>query len=72
MNAEGFTCGEFWISAENALENFVPGLFDVLIKDFRLPGMDGIELLREVRHHDPFVVSVLITVYATVETTVML
>ncbi|HZU83049.1 MAG TPA: sigma-54 dependent transcriptional regulator [Polyangiaceae bacterium] len=43
---------------------------DVLITDLRMPGLDGIELLRRVREIDPDIIVVLMTAFAEVETAV--
>ena len=43
---------------------------EVLVTDLRMPGMDGIELLRRARELDPEIVVVLMTAFAEVETAV--
>jgi len=43
---------------------------DVLVTDLRMPGMDGIELLRKAREAHPDLIVVLVTAFAEVETAV--
>ncbi len=43
---------------------------DVLVTDLRMPGLDGIELLRRAREIDPELIVVLVTAFADVETAV--
>jgi EAL domain-containing protein (putative c-di-GMP-specific phosphodiesterase class I) len=45
--------------------------FDVIVSDIKMPGMDGIQLLREVREHDLHVPVVLVTGEPAVSTAVM-
>jgi signal transduction histidine kinase/CheY-like chemotaxis protein len=42
--------------------------FDLIITDIKMPGMDGIELMRKVRDKDPHLGVVLITGYASLDT----
>ena len=41
---------------------------DVVILDIKMPEMDGLEVLRRVKRHDPTVEVVMITAYASLET----
>ena len=49
-----------------ALENLVPSQLDVIISDLKMPGMDGIELLRSLRARSVETPFVLMTAYASV------
>ena len=40
---------------------------DVVFSDMRLPGMNGIELLRRIREFDPSIAVVIMTAYGTIE-----
>jgi len=41
--------------------------FDVLLLDVSLPGRNGLDLLREIRRHDPHLSVILITAYGSIE-----
>lgn len=43
---------------------FVPGRYTVALLDLRMPWMDGVELFRELRRHDPHLAAVALTAYA--------
>jgi two-component system response regulator HydG len=57
-------------NAHDALTNIRQRSFDVVISDLRLPGMDGVALLREMRRLGLDVPVVLMTAYASVPTAV--
>jgi two-component system response regulator CpxR len=51
-------------SAEDALRRAVAPEICVVITDYRLPGMNGVELVRRVRRERPHVHAVVISAYA--------
>ncbi len=57
-------------TAGEALEKARARVFDVVVSDVRMPGMDGVELARCLREATPESDLVLMTAYATVETAV--
>lgn len=54
----------------HGLEMATGGDFDLLLVDVKMPGMGGIELVQRVQQHDPAIVCVMITGYATLETAI--
>ena len=56
--------------SRRAAERIEHGAYDLLITDIRMPGIDGIELLRRARQRDPGLAVLLITAYPSVETAV--
>lgn len=50
-------------SGEEALEKFTETQPDLLVIDIKMPGMDGIELVRRIREHDTDVPVILCTAY---------
>lgn len=61
---------EALVSAEAALERLTPDFAGVLVSDIRMPGMDGMSLLREVRRRDPDLPVILITGHGDISTAV--
>lgn len=61
-----------WVESngERAAERLAAERFDLLIQDIRMPGTDGMELLRLARQNDPDLAVLMMTAYPTVETAV--
>lgn len=56
-------------SAESALEHMDSGEFDLLITDLRLPGMNGLDLIEEMREISPSMYTILITAFGSFHVT---
>ncbi len=56
--------------AESGLRALAEGEYDLVILDLMLPGMGGLETLKEIRGIDPDQVVVMVTAYGSVETAV--
>ena len=61
LNRRGFGAQSAF-SGRQALEILAGQAFDVMLLDIMMPGMDGIEVLREVKKHHPGVEVILLTV----------
>jgi len=57
-------------SGEEALESIGRKKFNIVICDLKMPGMDGLELLKKIKACDKKVHVIVITGYATLETVV--
>jgi len=57
-------------SAEKGLELLTSAAYDVIISDIILPGMDGIEMLGKVREQVPDQIVIIVTAYASLDTSV--
>ena len=55
-------------TAEDALEKFEAGKYDLIITDIKLPGMSGLELLAKIQMQDPDIKSIVVTAYDSFET----
>jgi hydroxymethylpyrimidine pyrophosphatase-like HAD family hydrolase/CheY-like chemotaxis protein len=58
---------EICSTGEDALERLKNKHFDLIISDFRLPGMDGLQLLEQSRQLYPQILSILITAYGSAD-----
>ena len=63
-DTEGYQCTGLWGSVEDALEGFSGAIPNVLLTDIGLPGMNGGELVREVRRRRPTLKVLFTTGYA--------
>jgi DNA-binding NtrC family response regulator len=52
-------------NGKDALDKIKAEPFDVVITDIKMPGMDGIQLLTQVKKHDPSLPVVIMTAYAS-------
>ncbi|MCP3901967.1 MAG: sigma-54-dependent Fis family transcriptional regulator [Desulfobacteraceae bacterium] len=57
-------------SGEKALGKIKDTQFDLIISDLKLPGIDGMELLKASKKYDSNILFVIITAYGTVDTAV--
>jgi len=55
-------------SGEKALELVDKYLYDVVVLDVKMPGIDGIQTLREIKRKKPLTEVILLTGHASVET----
>ena len=58
------------VNGEEALAKLKERDFDVILLDLRMPGMDGLEVLRQVRELRPDIHVIVITAHGTVESAV--
>jgi two-component system response regulator AtoC len=57
-------------SGEEAIKKIEDGNFNIVITDLKMPGIDGLELLRYVKREHPNTEVIIMTAYGTVETAV--
>ncbi len=58
------------LSAEEALEKIGSTVYDIIITDILLPGIDGIQILKAVKSRHPDQIVIIMTAYASLETSV--
>jgi two-component system response regulator PilR (NtrC family) len=66
LEAEGYQV-ELSSSGEEALKKFEEQKFDLILLDLLMPGMEGLEALKQIKKFDPEALVIIITAYASVE-----
>jgi len=69
LKSEGYAVSTA-LSGEDALEMYKMGNFDIVLTDLKMPGMDGLTLLEEIRKLSPEAMVLFMSAYATVESAV--
>src|SRR5258706_10188641 len=65
--AEGFRCLSHYGDAETALEGLPKDRPEVVLMDINLPGMNGVECVRQLKQVMPKVLVIMLTVYEDTE-----
>ncbi|MDR3557329.1 MAG: response regulator, partial [Syntrophobacteraceae bacterium] len=57
-------------NGEDALRLLETSYFDLLLLDFKMPGLSGLDLLKEAKRLNPSIDAVIVTAFGTIETAV--
>lgn len=69
LEAEGYAV-ETFVDAQPALDRLRELPFDVVITDYKMKGIDGMEVLRSVRQAHPKTKVIMITAFANLDTAI--
>ncbi len=70
LTRKGYLVSAFG-SGEEALEEYHKVFSPLALVDMKMPGMDGLELLRRLREMNPFIQVIVLTAFGSVETAVL-
>ena len=70
LDEEGYSAVDLAMTGRSALDTFRQKEVDLLIADLRLPDIDGLEVIRQVKHYSPDTGVIVITGYSTVNSAV--
>jgi len=62
-NCDGFACSEVYVNAEDAVKALPESMPDVVLMDINLPGISGIEAVRQLKDKCPTTQFIMSTVY---------
>lgn len=69
LSEEGYKV-DLAMNGRSALESFNQKIFDLLVADLRLPDIDGMEVIKQVKRRQPDTEVLVITGYSTVDTAI--
>ena len=69
LEKEGYLV-ETFVNAEPALERLKAEKFDLVVTDFKMKGIDGMEVLRRVKNLYPGTKVIMITAFASLDTAI--
>lgn len=61
---------ETFLNAEPALTRLKEKKFDLIVTDYKMKGIDGMEVLRTVKHSYPSIKVIMITAFANLDTAI--
>ena len=62
-SSDGFTCAEVYVNAEDAVKELPNSRPDVVLMDINLPGITGIEAIRQIKDKCPDTLFIMSTIY---------
>jgi two-component system response regulator PilR (NtrC family) len=69
LTSEGYNVDSS-ANGEEALEKHISNEYDLVLLDLLMPGMNGIDVLKELKNRNPKIVIIIITAYASVESAI--